>query len=347
MSKPILSVLIPAYNVENYIVDCVNSILEQNNGGIEVIVLDDGSTDGTLSVLKEHYTSNEVVKIIHTQNHGLLAARRYLLKESTGDFILFVDSDDMLRCDAISIICDIFDKNELDILIFNASQYKDFSVPFRKKDYKYNYKYIGDELYYLKKELVTTTNLNNLCFKVIKRKIVDVENNYDNFGKVTSGEDALQTLAIFDAAQSVMFLNENLYYYRPNPTSITHIYNSQRYYSTTIVLKEIERFVNIWGMDEETRIAFHKRCIHSVFFCIKDIIKSDNSFTDKSCELKRIANDTFFIEEKKYIDYVDNGIEKILLYSMCHHFYIPFHLISIIHRIFNKASFLTNDKRRK
>ena len=91
-----ISVIIPAYNVQDYIAECLDSILNQTYKDLEIIVVDDGSTDNTPQILEEYAKKYPQIRILTQQNSGQSVARNWGLRESSGDYIVFVDSDDWL-----------------------------------------------------------------------------------------------------------------------------------------------------------------------------------------------------------------------------------------------------------
>ena len=92
--KPLISIIIPVYNVEKYINCCIDSIVNQTYRNIEVIIVDDGSTDDSLKICNLYSQQDKRVKTFHKENSGLSDARNFGFKQSTGEYILFIDSDD-------------------------------------------------------------------------------------------------------------------------------------------------------------------------------------------------------------------------------------------------------------
>ena len=91
-----VSVIVPVYNAKDYIIRCIDSILEQTFKDIELILIDDGSTDGS-ELICDRYKSNNTVKVIHQENRGVSSARNRGLEVATGTYVAFVDSDDYLE----------------------------------------------------------------------------------------------------------------------------------------------------------------------------------------------------------------------------------------------------------
>lgn len=116
---PKLSVIVPVFNTENYIARCIKSILDSDYTNIELILINDGSTDKSLEICREYYHVDKRIKLVNTSNGGVSKARNIGMNEATGDFITFVDSDDYVERDAYSNILESF-SNNIDIVIFGS-----------------------------------------------------------------------------------------------------------------------------------------------------------------------------------------------------------------------------------
>ena len=121
-----LSVVVPVYNVEEYIYECIESILNQDIDGVEIIVINDGSTDNSLKIVKSF--NDERIRIIDKENGGLSSARNVGLKEAVGEYVIFIDSDDYLKDK--SVLAEMYNlakKNNSDIVAGNF--YKKYIIP--------------------------------------------------------------------------------------------------------------------------------------------------------------------------------------------------------------------------
>ena len=113
------SVIIPAYNVEDYIERCIMSVINQSEEDIEIIVVNDGSEDCSLKKIRNLQKLDTRIKVIDKKNEGVMKARYDGLKLATGDYILFLDGDDWIDKSAIESLCLSAEKNSSDILIYN------------------------------------------------------------------------------------------------------------------------------------------------------------------------------------------------------------------------------------
>ena len=147
MKKPIVSVILPVYNVKLYLEESLLSVINQDYRELEIIAINDGSTDSSLEILERMAEGDSRIKVLSKCNGGLASARNYGLKHCSGDFILFVDSDDLLISNAISTLMKCAIDKSADIVAFGFEKFyentkiskkvdKDFkAVPLSTSDY--------------------------------------------------------------------------------------------------------------------------------------------------------------------------------------------------------------------
>lgn len=117
----LISVIVPVYNVEKYLCECLNSILEQSYQNMEIILVDDGSTDGSIAICDRYAQRDKRIKVIHQKNGGLSLARNCGLKHRTGTFLAFVDSDDAIEPDFMQTAVNLLKRQNLDAVMVEAS----------------------------------------------------------------------------------------------------------------------------------------------------------------------------------------------------------------------------------
>ena len=115
---PKVSVVIPVYNVEKYLGECLDSVLRQTLNEIEIICVDDGSTDGSAAILQKYAAADPRIRLISQANAGLSAARNAGMDAATGKYIYFLDSDDYISADAMEKCFSICERDDLDQLVF-------------------------------------------------------------------------------------------------------------------------------------------------------------------------------------------------------------------------------------
>lgn len=217
------SILIPMYNAQPFIADALQSVLNQSCQDYEVVLIDDGSTDGSGEICDSFALRAPRVTVIHQENMGLLLARRVALRHAAGDYIVTLDADDALRPDALERLSLVIDECEPDIIGFAFSRSAGFggalcgALPMPEGLYAGN-----DYGHY--ERMVCEGRLVSMWGKCYKRSIADVDADYSGLRGLTYAEDLLQSMPLARAARSFYYLEEPLYYYRPNPQGCTAHY---------------------------------------------------------------------------------------------------------------------------
>lgn len=124
-----VSIIVPVYNVEMYLPQCIDSILAQSYSNIEVILVDDGSTDSSLSICREYAERDERIRVYHQNNMGVSAARNTGISNARGEYIAFVDSDDLIRQDYIEKLIFDLSENNADISACDLLRFNDMNEP--------------------------------------------------------------------------------------------------------------------------------------------------------------------------------------------------------------------------
>ncbi|MFA9189948.1 glycosyltransferase [Flavobacterium sp. FZUC8N2.13] len=207
-----LSIIIPVYNVELYIEECLNSIVKQWQEGIEVILVNDGSTDESLNLCKEFASKYSYIKLLNQVNSGVSAARNKGLAEAVGEYIWFVDSDDYLMQDALKIIEDILKRDALDILRFGFELFEDKSNKLLQI-YSYAPTKILSPIDYFKKEELLIQPWAGIYNRVFLKE------NKLNFYKITICEDVCFNLEAYSFPSRFQVVDHVLYRYRARENS--------------------------------------------------------------------------------------------------------------------------------
>lgn len=295
------SILIPVYNVERYLRECLDSVIQQTYQNFEIILVDDGSTDESGAICDEYAKKYNFISVIHNKNQGLLLTRRIAFQKATGDFLLCLDSDDCFREDALSLLEAIIAESNCDLVIFNASTEKDFKNKYLKVDFYPNQIWKQNEKTQLYEKIIIGTTLNNMCFKAIKSSIIDKERDYRIFSFVRNAEDLLQSLPVIDKAKKIVYLDEAVYYYRKNNESMSHQFNEAFLKSIKTVRAEVEKYIVKWNM--EKFLPRHYALKICACLLIVDNIQTSNLVNSEKIEkMKEIATDSFFTEAFEKMD---------------------------------------------
>jgi glycosyltransferase involved in cell wall biosynthesis len=130
-----ISIIVPVYNVEQYLDKCVQSLIRQTYPHIEIILVDDGSTDQCPALCDEYRKQDDRIKVIHKSNGGLSEARNFGLSAATGEFILFVDSDDYIEEDSCLRFIEAMNGQKRDIVVGNAKIFNNRKIKLMKHSY--------------------------------------------------------------------------------------------------------------------------------------------------------------------------------------------------------------------
>ena len=215
------SIIVPVYNTQKYIKDCVESVMAQSVRDWELILVDDGSCDGSLSIIKEYEKKDPRIKVIAKENEGQLFARRTGFSFARGDYILCLDSDDYWTPDCLFTLSKYIDEYNADLIMFPCQKVNDKG---EKSDVvgRYSKEVVLVEKRALYTQVLSSYLLNSMSLKAFKRELLeDDDTNYSSFNKRSFGEDKLQTLHIITKAKTVLSIPKVLYYYRKNESNVS------------------------------------------------------------------------------------------------------------------------------
>lgn len=217
-----VSVIMPVYNVENYLRECLDSITNQTLNDLEIICVNDGSTDNSPEILKEYGEKDKRITIITQSNQGLGAARNNGLKHAAGEYIYFIDSDDYLNHDALQKLYDNAVLNDSDMVLFKFQTVDDFkNVHKRKVEFRINEDFENEDfntLSFTYKD-VKRHVLNSAFSACLKLYRSDLIKGFP-FPEGINFEDVPVHVKVMLNAERLSFVNEHLYNYRSNPDSI-------------------------------------------------------------------------------------------------------------------------------
>lgn len=307
------SIIIPAFNSEKYLEECLLSVLSQSYVDFEVIGVDDGSIDCTLAIFNSFALRDNRFSVLTGPNQGLLLARRRGIQHAKGEYVLFLDSDDCLRSDTLNIIARAIDSSGSDIVAFNYSRKADFSVNDSPADLDCGL-YSGKR-YHLVRECVCRGRYNNLWGKAIRRRSFDVGANYDEYKGLMHGEDLLQLLPVVDRSSSLFQLPDVLYFYRPNDTSSTARFKPSQLKDIVLVNKRLNSFAREWGSECIQLAGIGESNQYCYLIKLNEL--SDSSLSEKHAAFNSIASamseEGFFERIHASNLRVDN---KILIYCL-------------------------------
>lgn len=267
MTDDLISVIIPVYNVELYLEKCVDSILNQTYKKLEIILVDDGSTDSSSKICDEYKKKDKRIKVIHKKNGGLSDARNCGLDIAKGNYITFVDSDDFVNLKMIELFYDVIKKYGCDIVFGGALDYKNINMKESNISSDLNNVKEYSKIEILK--LINTTMVNRAYPKLYKKEIFDDI----RFPVGLIYEDSFSAPYIYEKVEKVIVIPYIVYYRYINPSSITHLSFSKKNYDLIKVSEDRIKFYE--NSDDELIILSYKFAMSNMISLYKKAYSSN------------------------------------------------------------------------
>lgn len=288
MSK--LSVIIPAYNVEAFLPQCLDSIFSQDYSDFEVICVNDGSTDRTLNLLEEYAAEQPKLRVFSQQNKGMSAARNHGLEMAEGEYVMFVDSDDWLCNGALDKLVTVL-KGE-DVVCFNAKKFIEQTGEYQENKLPADDGVVTGWEYFNKNRL-TSTAIHFVCIwqRAYRRSFLESQGlRFEE--TVKRAEDDLFTTMVMYHAQTVKAVDECMYIYRIRPQSITTTVNIDRWYDSIRVQEMLADFF-IPKNDVDKTAIYQVLASNYINYFSR---KTKSLYGNRDCELKQRINWDYFKE---------------------------------------------------
>lgn len=212
----LISIIIPVYNVENYLEECLKSVINQSYKRLEIILIDDGSTDKSGKICDKYKFIDKRIRVFHTKNEGVSHARNVGIENANGKYINFIDSDDYISKDMIEFLYNLIKKERADIAMCSAYDVYDSNINISAKQNIYLCLDNHDAFYYL---LQPKYFGNGIWNKLISKKLF----KNDRFPlKRTNGEELELLQKLIYRSKKVVYDSTPKYYYRQRNDSVTH-----------------------------------------------------------------------------------------------------------------------------
>ena len=223
---PKVSVIVPVYNIEKYVSRCVESLLAQSFGDFELLLVNDGSTDSSLEILKEFEQKDPRIIVLTKENGGLSDARNYGMKHAKGDYLQFIDGDDFVEPTLLEKCITKLDETKADMVIFDYNQYY---VETNTKERISNH-FDENKIYTLKETPTLLTNMMNAAWNKMYRRSLFIDNQIE-YPVGYYYEDLGTTYRLISRARGIVFIKEPLVnYLQDRPGNITQQFNKRIYH---------------------------------------------------------------------------------------------------------------------
>lgn len=248
----LFSIIVPLYNTEKYIDDCILSVLQQDENDFELIIVNDGSTDNSALIAEKYTKKDKRIKLIHQKNHGLLHTRCVGIEEAVGEYVVFLDADDTLKDGALSKLSMELLDGSIDIMIYKWQTFFDSGEKGKisRTLFQHNTIFELNSKSKLYERVLEGQDINSMCLKVTRRSCFDTR-EVRVLPRITMEEDLVHTLRPLTNAKKIKYIDEALYNYRIHNASMSKEFNPDVYSNSKIIHQLILKYLIEWDMDSE------------------------------------------------------------------------------------------------
>ena len=332
-----VSVILPVYNCDKFLAVCLDSIISPTYSDIEIICIDDGSSDSSGSILDNYAAKDSRILVVHRKNSGVSEARNYAMKLMSGEYVMFVDADDWLERDAIEETLRFVIENKLDICSFsyiserdNGRSYKELfrhSVVFDKDGSRKMCRRmigpIGEEM----KNPLMLDSYGTIWAKLYKRTTIE-DLQFESLNLIGSAEDSLFNMFAYSRAHRTGYVHRYFYHYRKNNEgSITKKFRANLMECWKAQYDIIRREFG----DEDSLKALNNRIAINHYGLIANYMKAEN----RKRLIAQLYDDVIFSQARStiQIEYM-SPVWRVYFYLIKHK---ALWLILLYHRIFAAA----------
>ncbi|MDO4813695.1 MAG: glycosyltransferase [Gemella sp.] len=286
------SLILPIYNIAEFLERCFESIISQNFDNYEVILVNDGSTDSSGQICDRYAEKYDNFKVFHLENGGVSNARNFGLSKASGDYIWFLDADDYIVGQPLAELANKLDEHKPELVVFNyqdynyiSKKYKDKVVPFSgyadREKFRSNFA-----------KLFRTDMFFTVWNKLYRREFL-LDNSMKFEKSAYFGEDVVFNLDLYRKVNNVYFENTNYYIYIfGRPTSAANVYRKERLTIKQDEYRKVEKLCKDFGCEYGDLSKYMRT---RIFINVaNNIVDSNMSYNEKYKELKSLYEDEFF-----------------------------------------------------
>lgn len=349
--QPLISIIIPVYNAERYLMQCLDSVINQTYQNLEIICVDDGSEDSSLTILQQYANKDARVRILEKKNAGVSGARNDGLACAQGGNIMFVDADDWIEPETCEKAIHGMLAYDADIVMWsyvseteNRSSLKVIfpqTTVFEKKEVrtKLHRRFVGA----IGEELTHPELVDSLCpvwGKLYKRSLIEKSGaKFVDLAEIGSYEDGFFNLEVFGEANKAVYLAEYAYHYRRDTsTSVTSGYNPRLFSQWQRLYDRMESYIQANHLGETYQAALENRVALGILGLGLNIAASAQPITGKVKDIHTIISQERYRKAYKNLDFQYFPIHWKLFYRFARMRFSlgVFVLLSVIHTIISR-----------
>lgn len=327
MKESLVTVVLPIYNVAQYLDRCINSVVNQTYSNLEIILVDDGSPDRCPEICEAWAKRDSRIKVIHKQNAGLGMARNTGIEHATGDYICFFDSDDYIALDTIEKCCRLAEKEKADIVTFGFckvyanGQTGACTVPHTQKQIfsgkEVQERFLPDLIGPDPRTGRKTNLWMSACASLYSMELLRSTGWRFVSEREIISEDVYSLLALYKNVSRVAVLPEALYFYRENGASLTHTYRADRHTKNNRFHQACVQLCQELDYAQEIIDRLLYQYVSNVIGSMKLIVLSDCCEKEQLRYLSDIVTDGYFQRVIHTMDIRREPIFRKLLLMVC------------------------------
>lgn len=294
-----VSVIVPIYNVEKYLSQCMESILQQTYQKMEIILVDDGSTDKSREICDEFANKDSRVRVFHKKNEGLVSSWIFGTEQSRGQYLCYVDSDDWIDPEMIEQLAEVTTGNSHEMVCSNILLEFE-TTKIEKKNQLQAGVYEGDELREILKNRVLGNEerliMASRCTKLISRKLIEDNIKYCD-RKIQMGEDLNIILPALLDCERLVIMNRCFYHYRQHDYSMIHTYNKNMYEDLCFLASTIYHILEKKEIETAKTLAC-KEYYFFLIFAVKNELSGNGNFENRLMEICTEKKNAEIIKEQ-------------------------------------------------
>lgn len=291
----LVSAIIPVYNSEKYIKKCIDSLIKQTLKNIEIILINDGSSDDSLRILRQYEKRDERIVVIDQKNNGPSSARNKGIDIAKGEYISFIDSDDWVDETMFEEMYNSAKENNSDVVICDMKLVnKDEETYITGLNYPIRNLSERAMKEIIFKELLSNSQFNSMANKIFRTSIIK-KNNIRLDKDIYYAEDWLFNVEFFRRSKKISYINKAFYYYRRGHESSSSSYNDDTFEKVGLWIYRMRKeYANEFGLDD--RLAsddLYNVLIHCI---INEFKRSDISFIEKLSKVDNLISRSEVVE---------------------------------------------------
>ena len=321
MKTELVSVVVPIYNVERYLSRCVESIINQTYTNLEIILVDDGSTDQCPEICEEWRSKDSRIKVIHKENAGLGMARNTGIENAKGDYICFFDSDDYVDHKTIEVAISEAKKTNADVVAFGLSDVDEIgnvlhSIIPKPPKMSYSGSEVQEDLL---PDMISGTGSNlmlSACVMLFSMRMIKESHWRFVSERAIIAEDVYSLINLFSEIKTMSFVSESLYNYCRNEDSLTHTFRKDRYKKIKVYYDECMKMCKKHKYNDKVLTRVGLTYFSFTIAAMKQIIMSNIRFREKFKAIYDIVNDKHLHNVISYADLEKETRARRILIAM-------------------------------